>query len=269
MRQTLSLYGHYVAASIRAQMQYRASFIMDTIGMIFRIGLEFVGVWALFDRFGTIIGWTLPEIALYYGMINMSFAISEAAARGFDNFDSMVRHGEFDRMMLRPQGTALQVAGSEFQIRRVGRFAQGLFILLWAAFALDVIWTIPKVLLLIGAVCCGACLFCGVFVLQATLSFWWITAGTLEVVNAVTYGGVETAQYPLSVYRPWFRAIFIFVIPLAAVNYFPGLAILSKADPLGMPAWFQWVSPLIGVVFMLVSLRIWRYGERHYHSTGS
>ena len=44
--------------------------------------IDFIGVWVLFDRFGAIKGWNLPEIALFYGMIHMAFAIAEAGARG-------------------------------------------------------------------------------------------------------------------------------------------------------------------------------------------
>ena len=56
------------------------------------------------------------------------------------------------------------------------------------------------------------------------------------MTNIVTHGGVETTQFPLSIYRPWFRGIFTFVFPLGAVSYFPVLAILGKADPLGLAA---------------------------------
>ena len=92
---------------------------------------------------------------------------------------------------------------------------------------------------------------------------------TLEIVNTVSYGGVETAQYPLSIYRPWFRHFFTFVVPWATVSYFPALAILDKPDPLGSPLWFQYAAPVIGLVFLIVCLRVWEFGVRHYLSTGS
>lgn len=77
------------------------------------------------------------------------------------------------------------------------------------------------------------------------------------------------AQYPLTIYRPWFRRFFTFVIPLACVNYFPALAILGRPDPLGMPVFLQWIAPLIGVGFLVVTLQVWKIGVRHYRSTGS
>jgi len=152
-------------------------------------------------------------------------------------------------------------------LRRIGRFAQALAVLLWAAAALHVAWTPARVALLISAMLGGACLFVGLFVLQATLSFW--TIETLEIVNAFTYGGVFAAQYPLSIYRLWFRRFFTTVVPLAAVSYFPALAILGRSHQSSLPVPLQWLSPLAGLVFLLVSLRLFHFGVRHYQSTGS
>lgn len=263
----LRLYGRYIDISFRSQMQYRASFVMLTLGHFLMTGLEFVGLWALFDRFGRLESWSLPEVALFYGMINMAFALCDATSRGFDIFPNMVRSGEFDRILLRPRSTVLQLAGQELTLRRIGRFSQGLIILLWAAHQLAFAWSAAKVFLLLASILGGACLFYGLIVLQATLSFW--TVESLEIMNTMTYGGVETAQYPLSIYRDWFRRFFTYVVPLACVSYYPALAILSRSDPLGSAPYFQWLAPAIGFLFFLLTLRIWQFGVRHYRSTGS
>ena len=103
--------------------------------------------------------------------------------------------------------------------------------------------------------------------LQATLAFW--TTETLEIMNAVTYGGVETTQYPLVIYRPWFRKFFTYAVPLAAISYYPSIAIMGRPDPLGSSLLFQYLSPLIGVGFLALSLQVWKIGVRYYRSTGS
>lgn len=263
----LRLYIRYLGISVRSQMQYRASFLMLTLGHFLMTGLEFAGVWVLFSRFEQLQGWSLPEVALFYGMINMAFALSDATSRGFDILPTLVKSGEFDRILLRPRSTVLQLAGQELTLRRVGRFSQGLLVFLWAAMALELSWSPLKFALLLATILGGACLFYGLFVLQATMAFW--TTETLEIMNTVTYGGVETAQYPLAIYRPWFRAFFTFVIPLACISYYPALALLGRADPLGSAAALHWLAPLVGVFFLALCLQVWRIGVRHYRSTGS
>ncbi len=264
----LRLYFRYISYSLLGQMEYRASFIMASIGHFAVTFIEFLGVWALFDRFGTIGGWTLSEVALFYGIVHVAFALSEAWSRGFDTFGRQVQSGEFDRLLLRPRSITLQMLGQDFQLMRVGRALQGLLVLLWAVRSLEISWTLAKTLLLLGAIIGGSLLFSGLFVLQATMCFW--TVETVQLANTVTNGGVQTAQYPLSVYSRGLRNFFVFVVPLASVAYFPVVGILGKADPLGSPIWFQWASPLAGLVFFLLAMKIFTgFGVRHYCSTGS
>ena len=91
----------------------------------------------------------------------------------------------------------------------------------------------------------------------------------LEIANALTNGGTETAQYPLVIYPLWFRLFFTYVVPLAGIAYFPALAILDRPDPLGSSEWMQFLSPLAGPAFLYIALRAWNPGVRHYRSTGS
>jgi len=263
----LRLYLRYLGISVRSQLQYRASFIMLSVGHLLVTATEFLGILVLFERFGHLEGWRLEEVALFYGIISVAFALADAGARGFDLLGGQIKSGTFDRILLRPRNAALQIAGQELTLRRVGRLTQGLVILVWASIALDLTWTAPKVMLLLASILGGASLFFGLVVLQGTLAFW--TTETLEIMSTVTYGGVETAQFPIAIYRTWFRRFFTYVVPLAFANYYPALAILGKPDPTGAPELFLWAAPLVGFAFLGLCLRIWTFGVRHYTSTGS
>lgn len=261
------LWGRYIALSLRAQMQYRASFLLSALGQCLGTGIEFVGIYALFSRFGELPEWTLWEVALFYGVVNVSFALADTLSTGFDTFGETVKRGDFDRLLLRPRSTVLQLAGKEFAIRRVGRLAAGAFVLAAAAVTLDLDWGAGRVALLAITLLGGMCVFFGLFVIQATIAFW--TVESLEIMNTLTYGGVQSAQYPMSIYAAPFRRFFTFAVPLACVSYFPVVALLARPDPLGSPFWFQCVAPLSGLLFLGVALALWRLGERHYASTGS
>ena len=179
MRNNLRLYLRYLGISIRAQLQYRGAFVMQTIGHMAVTVTEMVGIWALFRRFGNLPDWTLPQVAMFYGLVQVTWSIADALARGFDTFGGTVRSGDFDRMLLRPRSTVLQLAGQEFTLKRIGRFGQGLAVLAWAIAVLPIPWSIAKVGLLLAAVVGGVCLFFGIIVLQATMCFW--TVETLEI----------------------------------------------------------------------------------------
>jgi ABC-2 type transport system permease protein len=261
------LYGRYASISLRGQLEYRASFAMQAVGQFVVTGMEFVAIVALFDRFGRLKGWALEEVALFYGLISITFAIADAIARGFDTFGNLVKYGDFDRLLLRPRSTVLQLFGQELTLRRLGRLSQGIAVMAYAIHGLNVPWNAARVGLLTLAIAGGACLFVGVIILQATSAFW--TTEALEVWNAFTYGGATMSQYPLEIYRPWFRRFFTFVIPLACINYLPAVAILGRPDPLGTPVIVQWLAPLAGPLFLVAALQAWKLGVRHYQSTGS
>jgi ABC-2 type transport system permease protein len=267
MAGNLRLYARYIAISARSQMEYRGSFAMLSLGQFLVTLVEFASIGLLFQRFGGISGWSLPEVGFFYGMINTAFAFADAASRGFDIFGPMIRSGDFDRLMLRPRSTVLQVAGTELTLRRIGRLLQGSMVLAWSCARLNLRWTVGKVALLVGAIGGGICLFIGVLVLQATAAFW--TTETLEVFNSLSYGGVQTAQYPISIYQRWLQRFFTYAVPLAAISYFPGIAILGHSDPLGSPLLLRYLTPVLGPVFLFVTTRLWRLGVRHYQSTGS
>src|SRR5262245_38754938 len=167
----LRLYLRYASISLRGQLAHRASFLMQTAGHFLVTGLEFVGIWALFARFGQIAGWRLEEIAFFYGLISVAWSIADALGRGFDVLGTMVKYGDFDRLLLRPRSTVLQLFGHELTLRRAGRFAQGAAVLAFAFSALG-IPSIAHVTLLLATIAGGVCLFLGIVVLEATSAFW-------------------------------------------------------------------------------------------------
>ena len=177
----------------------------------------------------------------------------------------MIRQGDFDRLLLRPRSTILQIAGQDLSLMHLGRFAQGLIVLLWAAGRLGIEWSLAKIALTTAGVVGGTCVFAGLFVLQATMCFW--TVESLEMMNILTYGGRQAAEYPLSIYRPWMQRLFIWLVPLACISYLPSQALF--AGPGVQVSLLSWLSPLAGFVFLAVSLRVWKFGVRHYCSTGS
>lgn len=262
----LGLYLRYARLSIRSQLVYRASFVMSMLGAAVITAVEFVAMWALFERFGQLRGWVLPQIALLYGMVSIEFALCDAIGSGFEEFATLIRDGGFDRLLVRPRSTVLQLLGQDLVLRRGGRLLQGSAVLGYALTTGAVETSPAHVLLLVATLACGVCAFLGVVVLQATSAFWTVDA--LEVWNVFTYGGVKLGQYPLAIYRSWFRALFTFVIPLGCVTYFPGLVLLGRVDPLGTPAIVGWLAPLAGPVFLAITLQVWKIGVRHYRSTG-
>jgi len=259
----MQLYFKYLLILFKSQTQYRISFWLLSLGQFFIPFTVFAGLYFLFERFGQIKGWSFPEVALCFGIIHMSFALSECFARGFDSFSSLVASGNFDRLLVRPRSTVLQVLGSQFEFTRFGRLLQSIMVLSLALASLSIEWSLLKMVTLLLMVTSGVFIFTGIFMLAATMCFWTIQG--LEIANIFTDGGREMAQYPLNIYQKWVTRFFTFIIPFGCVNYLPLLYILDKAEAHSLYA----LTPLAGYAFLLPCLLIWHFGVRHYRSTGS
>ena len=259
------LYARYVGVSLRSQMQYPGSFIAISFGAFASTITDFIAIWALFARFRQIEGWQFADVAMLYGTISVAFAFADALTRGFDIFgEQFVKTGDFDRLLVRPRSTVLQLLGYELRATRIGRLAQGALVLWIGAHLSTIDWTLGAWATIAFAILGGVALFSGILILQGTLAFW--TVESLEIANALTYGGVEAAQYPMDIYARWFRNFLTFVVPLASVSYFPVSAVLGRGE--ADAVWWR-LTPALGFVFFALSLVVWRFGVRRYTSTGS
>jgi ABC-2 type transport system permease protein len=269
MRYSLDIYRRLISVKIRGQMQYRASFLFDVFSTALITAVEFGSLALIIQRFESIAGWTLAEVAFLYGLINISFGLMDMLFSGFDpqNFGIQVRRGTFDQLLLRPVNITLQVLGSEFILRRLGRIAQGAVIFVIAASRLDIHWTVEKIVYLPVVAASLVCFFGGLFIIGATVSFW--TVESLEVVNIFTYGGTEMMSYPMHIYQDWMRYFFTYIIPAIFLNYYPALYFLGKPDPFDLPSFAPFLSPLVGFGVLAFSLSFWNFGIRHYQSTGT
>lgn len=260
----MRLYFKYMLLLLKSQMQYRASFLLLTVGQCLTPFTTFAGVYFLFERFGQLEGWSFYEVALCFGVTQMAFSISECFARGFDTFSSLVVSGDFDRLLVRPRSTVVQVFGSKFEFARIGRLILSTAVLIWAASHITANWTPLKLTALVLMIASGVVIFTGIFILTASISFW--TVQGLEIANIFTDGGREMTQYPLNIYHKWVKRFFTFVIPFACVNYLPLLYILGRQ---GGEHPLYALTPLAGFIFLVPCLLIWQIGVRHYRSTGS
>ena len=260
----MRLYGKYLRMVIRSALQYRLAVWLVIAGQFLVSFLIYFGMVLMFRRFGGLDGWSFAEVALCFGVAHVAFAVSECLSRGFDMFPRMVVSGDFDRILLRPRATALQVLGSGFEITRIGNLLQGGLVLVFAVSGLDTVWSAGKVATLVFMVLGGIGVFCGIFILGATMSFF--TVQGLEFINIFTNGGQEMASYPLTIYSKWLTRFFTFVIPFGCMNYLPLLYLTGRVD--SHPVLYM-AAPFLGILFLVPCLWVWSLGVRRYASTGS
>ncbi|MFD7917495.1 ABC transporter permease [Streptomyces sp. NPDC059752] len=267
MLEGLRGYRLIVGMWIRSTMTYRTSFVLTTFGQAVITLLDFVAIYIMFSHVDALGGFVLPEIALLYGSCSASLGLADLLLGNTDRIGARIRDGSLDTMLVRPVPVLAQVAADRFALRRLGRIGQGIGVMGWAVWTLDVDWTAGKVLLVPVMVLAGAAIFGAVMVAGAAFQF--VSGDAAEVQNSFTYGGCTMLQYPPTVFAKDLLRGVTFIVPLAFVNWLPALYVLGRPDPLGLPGWVAYLSPLVAFVVFLPASLAWRAGVRSYRSTGS
>jgi ABC-2 type transport system permease protein len=261
------IYGRIAMSRVRAQAQYRLSFVLQAVGAFGISFLDFVMVLVLFDRIQSLGGWSLAEVAFLYGTSYVSFKAADMAMGNLDKLRTFIPMGLFDQVLTRPLSTLGQVLTAEVDLRHIGGIAQGVVVLSYAMSRLSVDWTAAKAGVLVLMLVSAFFIFAAIWVATNAIAFW--TTDAREVANAFTYGGNYMTTFPMNIFSGWMRRLFGYLIPLAFVNYFPSLYILGKHDPIGAPPVLRFLSPVVAVAAWIVAVAIWRTAVRHYQSTGS
>jgi ABC-2 type transport system permease protein len=260
-------YARLLVAQVRGQTQYRASFLIDLAGSTVLTLLDVVSVFVIFSVNGDLGGFGAREILLMVGISALAFPLADLAVGNVERLRVYVRTGLFDAVLVRPLSALWQLVAMDFAPRRVGRAVQGLVIYGLALAVAPVDWSPAAALLAVVAPLAGAVFFSSLFVAGATVAFWWIESG--EIANGFTYAGRDFTSYPMTVFGGLFRRVFAYGLGFAFVSYLPALALLGLPDPLGVPGWLHWCSPLVAAAAAGLAALLWRTGVRHYRSTGS
>ncbi|MGW8982222.1 ABC transporter permease [Streptomyces parvus] len=267
MLEGVRAYGLIMAMWVRSTMAYRASFAMTLFGDFAVTAFDFVTILLMFTHVDALGGYSLPEIALLYGLSATAFGVCDLLLGSMDRVGGRVRDGTLDTLLVRPVPVLAQVAADRFALRRLGRITQGLLVLGYALVTLDIAWTPLKMLMLPMTVIGGAAIFGAIFVAGAAFQF--VAQDASEVQNSFTYGGTTLLQYPPTVFAKDLVRGVTFVVPLAFASWLPALYVLGREYPVDLPRWVAFLSPLVAAGACGLAGLAWRAGLRSYRSTGS
>ena len=257
----MKLYLKFLSIHLRSARTYRASFFLSCLGHLLITTNVFLSVVFLLDRFDSVGGYTLPQLALCFSVILMATSLAECFGRGFDVFHRLLSDARFDRIMVRPRSLLFQVLCQEMKPTMLSRVLQAAVMLVWAIGAGAVVWTPVKALVLALMILCGGAIFFGLFLVNACICFF--TLEHVETLNIFLDGPREYGKYPFGIYGKPVLLVLTFLVPLALVQHWPLQYLFDRG-----PAWYALLPPA-ALLFLIPCALLWRLGVRHYRSTGS
>ncbi|MFG1695356.1 ABC transporter permease [Nonomuraea sp. NPDC049309] len=249
----------------RSAAAYPASFAVMTVFGFVTAAIDVGVILVVFANTTSLAGFSREEVLFLYGAASLSFTVCDTFAGNLDQISRHIKAGTLDTILIRPVSPWLQLATDRFNATRVGRIVQSGLVLGYAIAALGIdpgrAWMIPVMVIT------GIVIFAALWTLAGAVQF--VLTDAPEVVNSFTYGSQQLNQYPLSIYARDLVAGVTYVLPLAFINWQPGLYVLGRADPFGTPEFMRFLGPAAALVLALVAGFAWRQGVRHYRSTGS
>jgi len=231
--------------------------------------IEAVGIALLVNSFGSLAGWTAPEVMVLFGLALAGEGLARTVAYRLDvkEFSTLVRDGTFDQILTRPAPPLAWLLASSIEPRYLGRTATGAAMLAWAGGRAGIAWGPAEVgVAALATACCAAVMTAG-FVVGAAVTLRTVE-GT-EVINAITYGGIYLASFPMEVHGAAVRAVFTWVLPFGLTVYVPALVLLGMPGAAGLGPALLAATPVAAAAVCAAAWLAWRAGVRTYLGTGS
>lgn len=260
------IYGAYLKAFFRMQVEYRTSFVIGIFANGFCYFITFMTFQVLTDNFQDIGGWNFHEITILYGINLLSYATAGVFFWGsILCLEDLVVMGDLDRYILRPFGIIRQMAFTEFGWTFIGQILIAGFFLVKAYIYLGLI-SLFSLLFTIYALIGSILIQSAAMIFFGSLSFW--TTKSMAIAELVYYDMRRFTEYPLNIYPKQIYFILTFIIPWALISYFPSCVILSKDDTVFVTI-MGYLSPCVGGILFVLSVIFFYRGLKRYAGAGN
>jgi ABC-2 type transport system permease protein len=240
-------------ANLQSVMEYRVSFLSQTIGMMANNFLYFL-IWIIFfDRFREVRGWGLSEMYVTFGVLASAFGLVSLLFGNAFVLSEIIMKGRLDYYLSLPRPVLLHVVASRTIASGLGDFTYG-----FLSYALSGQFSWDGLGRFIAGTILGAIVFAAFLILVQSLSFWLglLSSLTNLLVNAM----LTFSIYPATLFDNAARVILFTLIPAALMGSLP-------ADFVRAFSWATLAQMLAGsTAFLGLAIWIFRLGLRRYES---
>ena len=258
----MRLFRNYLSLHLKTRLEYKSSFILGLISQGLYMLLELYAVYSLFKRFNLMEIYNKYEVYLGFSTIWFGYSMCEFFGRGFDCFYKIIVNGKFDLLLIRPRNIYIQIVGEDICYEKISRVVLGFIIFIYSACKVITDVSILKILLLVLMVVGCMIIIFSLFIIAASICFKTIQG--IEIINVLTNGTKQVAEYPMKIYNGTIRMIFTIFIPICLVNYYPIDYLVGRSNNI-----LYVFLPLLTLGLLLISILIFNSSIKKYCSTGS
>jgi ABC-2 type transport system permease protein len=265
---------HYFSVAVcfaRLAVQRQLEYPLFLVSWLLMIPIAyFSGLWVLkiiTDRFQSLNGWDFSHLAFIYSLGQFSHGLLVVFFITTWYIDSMVIEGTFDRLLLRPMNVFFQLIVSYVNFIGIVDLLPGTILFIYASHLVSFDWSVVNILKLILIVIGGTLIRAALFICLSSVSFW--TKRSTSLIGFTLNLLERTTVYPLNIYPLALQMIFTFLIPIGFISFYPASEFLGQSSGFHIPFSMALWTPLVGIVFFMISQLIFNLGMKKYESAGS
>ncbi len=258
----IKIYFMIMSQFIKARMQFRADFIMSSIGVVFENIIGVFTLWVLFKTIPSLEGWGYYELIFVYGYSQLAFIIGHLFFVHIWNLGYHLREGNFIKYYFRPLDTMFYYMADDFDVKGLNQFILGIVILVYSSIHLGLKWSPISLGLLIITLCGAALIIISLMIIAGSMGFW-ATDPTALISFALRLHSF--AKYPVTIFNRFFKFMFTFILPIGFIAFYPSQIFLRP----GAHSNLAFISPFIGIVLFFIAYMIWNKGVNRYSGTGT
>jgi ABC-2 type transport system permease protein len=258
----LRLYFLIEAQYIKARLQYRADFIISSIGMFFS-SLATLGIfWVLFNSVPNLAGWSFMEMMFIYAFYMIAISPMQILFDHIWQIRFHIQQGTFLKYYFRPLNMMFYYMSEMFDIKGLTQLLAGIALLVYSSLQLDIHWTTAKLSLLAMTLFSAALVQISIVVLAGCAAFWVVDS---YPVLGLAWKLREFSPYPMNIFDGAFRVAFTYVLPIGFVAFYPSQLFLRPEEVSSL----VYFSPIIGMGLFAITYWVWTKGVNSYTGTGS
>jgi len=257
-----SLFIDYLKNYIKTRLTYRSDFWVEVLSDLLFQGMNLIFIFIVFGHTDQLGGWTEAEVVFVYGYFMVPYGLFSCFFNLWGFTEKYIVKGEMDRILTRPAYNLWQILLENMDPPGlIGSFVGlAIMVICGTQLGIDLTWYDPLVfaLLVVGSLL----IYAGVYISLTAIGFFSdAPTGILPLMwNIQNYG-----RYPVSIYNRFIQILLTWVLPFAFVGVYPAAYFLDR----DITKSFALLTPVVGVVFLVIGLSIWNYGVKRYRGAGS
>jgi len=268
MLHSLRLYKRFIGIYLRSIMEYRFSFFMSIFLQVFTYSNIYLVMWILISKFQNIAGWSFYELMFLYSLNLFSYALSGMLIKHpMLDMEKMIRQGTFDGILTKPLNPLFHVVARQFEYTFSGHIILCIFTFILSSRKTGIVWNGQSILFFILFTLGAVLVHAAFMIFTGSMCFFFVKS--TAVVETAIYGLRSFLDYPLPIFGKFIQIMLTFVLPYAFVNYYPATYFLHKVSDADFSPLLQYMAPAVGLVLIVIAVKFWNFGIRHYGSTGS